>query len=281
MSGLGPLEAVAGEDLLVVHDDPVVDPDHGAVADGMVVGARATDGPSCSRGRGRAPGSRRPGSRSRRGARWRPLRCLCTSSSALAAVGVSGGVRPALGRSLRTASEQPASGRRGSRGSGYIRRFRTRKATQTSTARDRTSGLQLTPRDHPSNIAGCLLKGSPHGVRPIGGRGDACPRLPPRNPSPTRARTPDEPQARARCPRPAQDVDRPRPRTRKTARRLAAGPDPGSAQALRPPDRRRAAPDAGRGARARAAEGPGRRGGQAPADRVATCGSSCRSPATT
>ena len=36
--GLGALEAVLGEDLLVVGDDPVVDPDHAAVAHRMVVG---------------------------------------------------------------------------------------------------------------------------------------------------------------------------------------------------------------------------------------------------
>ena len=34
---MGTLEAVAGEDLLVVDDDPVVDPDHRAVPDRMVV----------------------------------------------------------------------------------------------------------------------------------------------------------------------------------------------------------------------------------------------------
>ena len=32
------LETVPGEDLLVVEDDPVVDADHGAVPDGVVVG---------------------------------------------------------------------------------------------------------------------------------------------------------------------------------------------------------------------------------------------------
>ena len=36
--GLGALEAVLGKDLLVVRDDPVVDPDHAAVANGVVVG---------------------------------------------------------------------------------------------------------------------------------------------------------------------------------------------------------------------------------------------------
>ena len=35
--GLGPLEAVAREDLLVVDDDPVVDPDDRSVADRVVV----------------------------------------------------------------------------------------------------------------------------------------------------------------------------------------------------------------------------------------------------
>ena len=44
--------------------------------------------------------------------------------------------------------------------------------------------------------------------------------------------------------------------------------DPGSAEALRPADRQRAPADARRGARARAAQGRGRRGGQEPADRV-------------
>ena len=38
ISGRSALEAVAGEDLVVVHDDPVVDADHRAVADGVVVG---------------------------------------------------------------------------------------------------------------------------------------------------------------------------------------------------------------------------------------------------
>ena len=47
----------------------------------------------------------------------------------------------------------------------------------------------------------------------------------------------------------------------------AAGAHPGSAQALRPPDRRRAAADRRRGARARAAQGRGRRGGEAAPDR--------------
>ena len=36
--GLGPFEAVPGEDLLVVDDDPVVNSDHRAVTDRMVVG---------------------------------------------------------------------------------------------------------------------------------------------------------------------------------------------------------------------------------------------------
>ena len=44
--------------------------------------------------------------------------------------------------------------------------------------------------------------------------------------------------------------------------------DAGSAQALRPPDRRRPAAHRRRGARARAAQGRGRRGGEAQADRV-------------
>ena len=35
--GMGALEAVVGEDLLVVDDDAVVDPDHGAVPDLVVV----------------------------------------------------------------------------------------------------------------------------------------------------------------------------------------------------------------------------------------------------
>ena len=36
--GLGALEAVRGEDVVVVEDDPVVDPDHRPVPDGVVVG---------------------------------------------------------------------------------------------------------------------------------------------------------------------------------------------------------------------------------------------------
>ena len=36
--GLRPLDAVLGEDLLVVDDDPVVDPDHRAVPDRMIIG---------------------------------------------------------------------------------------------------------------------------------------------------------------------------------------------------------------------------------------------------
>ena len=38
MSGSAALDRVAGEDLLVVDDDPVVDPDDGAVPDRVVVG---------------------------------------------------------------------------------------------------------------------------------------------------------------------------------------------------------------------------------------------------
>ena len=38
MLGLGPLDRVPGEDLLVVDDDPVVDPDDRAVPDRVVVG---------------------------------------------------------------------------------------------------------------------------------------------------------------------------------------------------------------------------------------------------
>ena len=50
--------------------------------------------------------------------------------------------------------------------------------------------------------------------------------------------------------------------------REEAGAHPGSAQALRPPDRRRPAAHRGRGARARPAQGRGRRARQAAPDRV-------------
>ena len=58
------------------------------------------------------------------------------------------------------------------------------------------------------------------------------------------------------------------PSPRRGRPRGGRGGDPGSAEALRPPDRQRAPADARRGARARAAQGRGRRGGQEPPDRV-------------
>ena len=74
---------VAVEQLVVVDDDPVVDSDHRAVTDRVVVRGDRRDGPSCSRARGSAAGARGREPRRGRGAAEAGVRCFTTVASAM------------------------------------------------------------------------------------------------------------------------------------------------------------------------------------------------------
>ena len=138
---LGPGEAVAVEDLLVVDDDPVVDADHRSVPDRMVVGDDRRDGPSCSRERGRGPGWRRPAARERRGGRWHRI-AACGSRPAGPRLGGRSRRRRHRARRCRPAAPaRQASDRRRSRRPSCIPRYRTSGDSITSIGHLRSDGI--------------------------------------------------------------------------------------------------------------------------------------------
>ena len=239
---------------------------------------RSTGGPSCSRGRGRAAGRASRGTEIRSSSALAPVRCLWTVGACRRAAGTRTRPRPRPARRSPARSACAASVRstllRAKAVSGDsahvstvdepsrtpqavtdvsepLRRSRARSNRQLHVA-------PVVPRS--GDAAQASTERCRYAVRWSSGRSPSCPR--PRRP--TRAapelrpgrRTSSADDARGRSSRSgaddeAEEVEEPEPRS-------APSHDSGSAEALRPPDRRRPAADAARrsassrGARTRA-----------------------------
>ena len=204
-----------------------------------------------------------------------PERCLCTLKASRRRRDTHSQPRPRRARRFRRAGPEPRASCR----------FRSRfKAVSGNAAH--INEIVETSLDEPGFLSSGLLplistEGRPFVVSPrrpsIEGtrRIQASPARRPihgsmARPLPKQPRndeeTPPEPKLEV-VPDPA-SLDEPVEVEEKDPYDAGRGGHAGSAEALRPPDRRRPAPDAGRGARARPAQGRGRRGGEAPADRV-------------